>query len=51
MFNRLPLFKHIVSVYAVIAFIIQIWTMDVLIGQLPSWSNFLNVNEILSIFA
>jgi len=51
MFNRFPLSKDIVPVYAVIAFMIQAWTMHVLFGQLPSWSNYLNVNEIMSVFA
>jgi len=51
MLNRLPLFKDIVPVYAVIAFMIQVWTIGVLFGQLPSLSNFLSINEILAVVA
>lgn len=51
MLKRLPLSKDIVPVYAVIALMIQAWTLHVLFGQLPAWSNYLNVHEILSIFA
>jgi len=51
MLKRLPSSKDIASVYAVIAFMIQIWTVQVLFGQLPSWSSYLNVHEILSVFA
>lgn len=51
MFNRFPTLKDIVSVYAVIAFMIQAWTINVFFEHLSSWTNFLNVNEILSIFS
>jgi len=49
--NRLPLFKDIIPVYAVIAFMIQVWAIGVLFQQLPSWSNFLSINEILAVVA
>lgn len=51
MSNRWPLSKDIISVYAVTAFLIQLWTINVSFEQLPSWSSFLNVNEIMAIFA
>ena len=51
MLKRLPLLKDILPVYAVIAFMIQVWTIDKLLRQLPFWSNYLNNNEILAVFA
>ena len=49
--NRLPALKDIVSVYAVVSFIIQMWAIHLLIEQLPAWSNYLYVSEILSVIA
>lgn len=51
MLKRLPLAKDILPVYAVTAFLIQAWTISVFIRQLDSFSYFLNVNDILAIFA
>jgi len=51
MSNRFPVSKDIVAVYALIAFMIQLWTIDAFFEQLPSWSSFLNVNEIMAVFA
>lgn len=51
MLKRLPFAKDIIPVYAVTAFLIQVWTISVFIGQLDSFSYFLNLNEILAIFA
>lgn len=51
MSNRWPARKDIISVYAVIAFMIQLWTISVTFDQLPSWASFLNLNEILAVFA
>jgi hypothetical protein len=51
MAKRLPFLKDIVCVYAVIAFLIQAWTILVFFRQVPSWSNYLNVQEISSVFA
>jgi len=49
--NRLPALKDIVSVYAVVSFIIQMWAIHLLLGQLSAWSNYLYVSEILSVIA
>jgi hypothetical protein len=51
MSNRWPASKDIISVYAVIAFMIQLWTINVAFDQLPSWASFLNLNEILAVLA
>ena len=51
MFNRWPASKDILSVYAVIAFLIQVWTIYVSFEQLPAWSSFLNINEIMAVLA
>lgn len=49
--NRLPLTRDIIPVYAVIAFLIQAWTIGVFFGQLASFSSFLSISEILTVFA
>jgi hypothetical protein len=51
MSNRWPVSKEIIAVYAVIAFIVQLWTIDEFLEQLPAWSSYLNVIEILAVFA
>jgi hypothetical protein len=51
MSNRWPVSKDIISVYAVTASLIQLWTINVSFEQLPSWASFLNLNEILAVFA
>jgi hypothetical protein len=51
MSNRWPASKDIISVYAVIAFLIQVWTIYVSFEQLPAWSSFLNINEIMAVLA
>lgn len=51
MSKRLPVAKDIIPVYAVIAFLIQVWTINVFITQLASFSSFLSINEMLAIFA
>lgn len=51
MLNRLPAIKDIASVFAVISFMIQMWAIHLLLGQLSTWSNYLYVPEILSIVA
>ena len=51
MLNRWPAFKDILSVYAVIAFLIQVWTIYISFEQLPAWSSFLNINEIMAVLA
>ena len=49
--KRFPPLKDIISVYAVVAFIVQAWTINLLFTQLSSWTNYLDVNEILAIFS
>lgn len=51
MLNRLPTLRDIISVFAVITFMIQAWTINLFFGQLSSWTNFLDLGEILSIFS
>jgi len=51
MLSRLPKVQGISSVYAVIAFMIQAWTINVFLWQYPSWLYYLNKQEILAIFA
>lgn len=40
-----------ISVYAVVALMIQAWTVAVFFQQIPAWGNFLTVPEIVAIFA
>jgi hypothetical protein len=51
MLNRLPSAKDIIPVYAIVAFLIQMWTISVFIKQLATFSSFLSLNEVLAIFA
>jgi hypothetical protein len=51
MSNRWPASKDIMSVYAVIAFLIQVWTIYVSFEQLPAWASFLNINELMAVLA
>lgn len=51
MLSRLPVIKDIVPVYAVISFMIQVWAIHLLLGQLSTWSNYLDIPQILSVFA
>lgn len=51
MSNRWPASKDILSVYAVIAVLNQVWTVYVSFEQLPAWSSFLNINEIMAVLA
>ena len=51
MSKRWPASKDIISVYAVIAFLIQVWAIYVSFEQLPAWSSFLTINEILAVLA
>jgi hypothetical protein len=48
---RWPASKDIISVYAVIAFLIQVWTIYVSFEQLPAWASFLNINELMAVLA
>ena len=51
MLKRFPSAKDIIPVYAVIAFLIQVWTISVFIRQLASFASFLSINEVLAVFA
>lgn len=51
MSNRWPTSKDILSVYAVIAFLIQVWTIYVSSEQLPAWASFLNISEMMAVLA
>lgn len=49
--NRLPPFEAILPVYAVIAFMVFSWTIVSFLWKLPSWIQFLNLGDILVVFA
>ncbi len=51
MLNRLPKLKDVIPVYAVIAFMVYAWAIIVFLWQVPAWLYYLNLGEILSIFA
>jgi len=51
MLNRLPKFKQIVPVYAVIAFMSFAWAILVFTWKLPSWLYFQTIYEIFAILA
>ncbi|MBI5840042.1 MAG: hypothetical protein HZB19_08055 [Chloroflexi bacterium] len=49
--NRLPEFPQIVPVFAVISFVVFGWTTFRFAQKLPSWLNYLRMDEIVSIYA
>jgi hypothetical protein len=49
--NRLPDSQSIRSVFAVIVTLVYSWTLFVSFHQLPSWLFYLNIGEILSLYA
>lgn len=49
--NRFPKFQEIVSVYAVVSFMIYGWTFILFFWKLPSWLNFMNIAEIFGTFS
>ena len=49
--KRFPAFREIVPVYAVVAAFIYLWTLFVILWQVPSWLLSLTPGEILSITA
>jgi hypothetical protein len=50
-FRRVPDWKQIVAVYAVIVLMIYSWTILWFYWKLPSWLHFLNAGEILTVGA
>jgi hypothetical protein len=50
-FNRVPKLKEILPVYAIIVLMIYGWTILKFNYYVPSWLHFLNIGEILSVFA
>jgi hypothetical protein len=51
MSKRLPSIKEIISVYAVITFMVYGWTLVAFSGKVPAWSRFLSFSEILVIYS
>jgi hypothetical protein len=49
--QRLPAFGSILSVFAVIAFLVYGWTMVVFLWKLPAWVLSLTLGEIMVVFA
>jgi hypothetical protein len=49
--KRLPRINEIISVYAVITFMVYSWTLIAFSGKIPSWSRFLAPGEILTIYS
>jgi hypothetical protein len=49
--HRFPSFRENIQVYAVVAVPVYAWTMLWLFWELPSWLNFLTIQEIVPIFA
>ena len=49
--NRLPKIQDIVSVYAIISFIIYGWTFVLFFWKFPSWLDFLTPAEIFGAFS
>ena len=50
-FSRIPKWADLVSVYAVIVFIVYSWTLLNFFWVYPSWLHFMNVGEILNVLA
>ncbi len=48
--RRLPNFRDILPVYAIIAFMVYGWTLFTYLRYLQYWLRFLNIREILAIF-
>ena len=49
--NRLPKSQSLLSVYAVIVFMVYTWTLYVFISSFPYWLRFLNISEILALLS
>jgi len=49
--KRLPHINEIISVYAVISFMVYGWTLVAFSGRILSWSRFLALREILTIYS
>jgi hypothetical protein len=50
-FNRLPPRQSLLSVLAVIMFMVYTWTLYVYVQTLPYWLRFLNVPELISVLS
>jgi len=48
---RLPGRQHVLAVYAVIVFLVYSWTLVTSFYKLPSWTFYLTIGQILSIYA
>jgi hypothetical protein len=51
MLKRLPYINEIISVYAVITFMVYGWTLVAFSGKIPAWSHFLTLGQILTIYS
>ncbi|MGE5251734.1 MAG: hypothetical protein ACM3QS_16145 [Bacteroidota bacterium] len=49
--RRLPEFRNIIPVYAVIAFVLYMWSFFLFSWILPSWVNFMSVGELFAAFS
>ncbi|MBI5951024.1 MAG: hypothetical protein HY865_05160 [Chloroflexi bacterium] len=49
--GRLPSRRNILGVYAVIVFLVYSWTLATSFYKLPSWLFYLNIGQVLSIYA
>jgi hypothetical protein len=49
--GRLPSRQNILGVYAVIVFLVYSWTLVTSFYKLPSWLFYLNIGQVLSVYA